>query len=1282
MSVTNTSPIALDLDGDGVEVIGGSSSNDGVFFDLNGDGVQTKNAWLRSDDAWLALDRNANGTIDSGTELFGDNTPLQAGGVGEHGYLALEEYDLNGDGALDASDAIFSDLKLWRDYNQDGVSQSNELQGLTASGVQSIGVNAETGNWPIGSDNFVIAKGSYTKTDGSIGDTGETVGSSADINLYTDTFYREFTTSITLTEQAKELPTLTGSGQVRDLDEAISLSSDLGDDVEAFLAMSTRDLQIAALDGLIEGWADTSNFKSFVQQAEDLSSYGVSIDYNFDGITDGTPEYDEMVRKLSIVERFMGTTYSGLAAQAGARTLNQDSGVVTVSFGDAQVDRIVQAYKLFKSDIYEGLILSSDRFLSYANTLYFDCQGASGFQPIENAFNAAITADPLAGFLDLVEFVSAVGDVRLENIGWDAVSFIGTSTQALPTGTKLDEVLSSWTLKFAGVGETDLRGSVRQDIIIGTDSNDQIRGSGGDTTFYGPYDPQYNDIMFGGAGDDTFTMDGADKAYGGDGADTFLVSSLDDGAVINGGAGNDTIVTSGGDISSAVVSNVETLDLATNNISSITLSADQLAGISTIVINRDVTIHADRTGSVYDLRGKTIVGSGAVNFYSTLGDNTFYAGDRTTSVHGGLDDDTIYANDLGIEMLGNSGNDTLYGGAGNDRLIVGESDVAYGGGGDDVFKLNSKLKDGAIIDGGTGQNTIEVSSTKIELANVSNIQTLDFATNGVSSITLSASQLSEFSSFNISGDVTIWGDNVGGTYDLRNIAVQGNGALNFYVTLGDNTVHAHDVTDVIRGGLGNDTLYANSSGTELYGNNGNDNLFGGAGADVLDGQSGDDYIVGGAGADSIYGGYGDDIVSVEWGHIESGEILDGGVGTDLLIASDANLSDATVSGFENLKVWNNGSWIGMTASQFAGFDNMMAEYGNANLYFTTGGTYDLTGKVLWGATYNLYGSNSDDTITGDDASQRLFGEAGNDTLYGGGGNDMLNGVTGDDNLYGGDGDDYLNAGQGFDNMYGGAGDDELIVSYDNEVAGELVDGGTGIDTLISSDVNLSVINIQNVEVFKMWNNDAWVGMSADQFNGFDSFVAEGGIANVWAASSGTFSLDGKTTTNRFNVYGTSDADTLIGNSDAQTLSGENGNDTLDGKGGADWLKGGLGNDIYLYGRGYGAGSIADEDWSAGNEDVLSFGANVAKEQLWFEQSGNDLQISIIGTNDNVAIKDWYSGSGNHVEKIQTADGSYLLDSAVQNMVSAMASLTPPAQTDLPLSYQTTLNPVIALNWAA
>ena len=80
--------------------------------------------------------------------------------------------------------------------------------------------------------------------------------------------------------------------------------------------------------------------------------------------------------------------------------------------------------------------------------------------------------------------------------------------------------------------------------------------------------------------------------------------------------------------------------------------------------------------------------------------------------------------------------------------------------------------------------------------------------------------------------------------------------------------------------------------------------------------------------------------------------------------------------------------------------------------------------------------------------------------------------------------------------------------------------------------------------------------------------------------------------------------------------------------------------------------------------------------------GTNLEVSIIGASDKFNIANWYAGSANHVEQFKTSDGKTLLDSQVQNLVSAMAAFAPPAagQTTLPANYATTLAPVLAANW--
>jgi hypothetical protein len=386
--VQRSDPLTLDLDADGLETTGINPSNP-ILFDHNGDGIKTATGWVKPDDAFLVFDRNNNGTIDSGKELFGDATALYTGGTAADGFAALAQEDTNADGLVNASDANWNSLKLWRDLNQDGISQSNELFTLGSQNIAALKVASTDHSQTLANGNQIADLGGYIKTDGSNGTLGAVSGM-ADINLANNPFYSQFTDTIPLTEAAQGIADMQGAGMVRRLREAASLNAGLVTQVNA-LAGQTRSQMLQSLDTLLKDWSATSDFISSGQAAQ---GYGYALKYLPAGTNtadvlaayglNGTnpaslPEaernrlaglrqqIDTLNQRMTVLERFNGSRFvtvseTGIVSGTGQSLTRQTAAggaYVFMALNGGNQGLLEQSYAQLKDSVYGGVVLQT-----------------------------------------------------------------------------------------------------------------------------------------------------------------------------------------------------------------------------------------------------------------------------------------------------------------------------------------------------------------------------------------------------------------------------------------------------------------------------------------------------------------------------------------------------------------------------------------------------------------------------------------------------------------------------------------------------------------------------------------------------------------------------------------------------------------------------------------------------------------------------------------------------------------------------------------------------------
>ena len=477
---TIPSPVALDLDGDGIETV---SVSNGALFDHAADGFAELTGWVGPDDGLLVRDLNGNGTIDSGRELFGSETLLSNGQKAANGFEALRELDSNGDGVVDANDAAISELRIWKDANGDGQTDAGELFTLGEVGIQSISVNYTNSSFIDAQGNAHRQVGSYTTLDGQ-------TRAATDVWFQTDPTYSLPTDWVEVPEDIAALPDAQGYGKVRDLHQAMAMdaSGELKALVTAFTQASTPADRDALVTQIIYRWTGVQNVDPMSRASRMI--YGNAIGD---------------ARKLEALEEFMGEEWVGIWCW-GTRDPNPHGRAAPV---------LLAAWDELKTLVYGQLMAQSHlRDLFQGIAYHWDAETESvvgDLSTVAQTLATRIGSDRDAGLANLGDFLYSLKGMGLLN----RLDVAGFKAALLPLGADvaqtMDSALRGWVAGGPTEGDDVLRGTEFNDVLDGRGGNDRLLGRGGNDSLVGGTG---NDILDGGAGNDDLR--------GGTGADTYI----------------------------------------------------------------------------------------------------------------------------------------------------------------------------------------------------------------------------------------------------------------------------------------------------------------------------------------------------------------------------------------------------------------------------------------------------------------------------------------------------------------------------------------------------------------------------------------------------------------------------------------------------------------------------------------------------------------------------------------------------------------------------------------
>lgn len=975
-------PIILDLDGDGVEL----SFGGGVSFDFDGDGFRELGSWVGRDDGFLVLDLNADGTrglgdgvIDQTRELvlsswsdIPDATDLQA----------LAEFDRlenggNGDGILDRRDAIWAELRVWQDLDQDGESDTGELKTLAALGISQIGLSYDDGSDFNDTDNDISILGntllgaaSFTRdgtvVEGGVGDVALAYNEKGWRRLATnDGYIIEFEAGLAL--------------RYREMDGTGSANFILGQHYYTGVFGDDRGNLISGA-GLLDDFSlsgGAGNDQLYGGSGDDRISGGSGAD-----ILQGGAGRDLLFIDNQDFDILGGEGYDTAIVEPdsiGVR-MNMGASEIEAFIGGEGGDYVYVSFD-FKGHIRVDGRGGPDKIMGGAQDDILS--GGSGNDQIYGRSGDDI-------------IMGGEGNDHLYGEGGDDMIWGGGGVDVIYASNG-DDILhggAGGDVLFGEAADDEIHGDLGNDRLYGGYGDDVLKGGAGDDHLYGQWGDDY--ILGGDGNDHIHGHGGDDRLEGGAGDDHFYQNSGFGYDVIIGGDGHDILHLKGRRSDYRIWWDDRQVYLASldNQIMIDSLGVERYAFESGETLDHASASRGDQSFDDYETRGQMGLaweigghnsGRNGYWYVDAAGGDDVIINARwaDTLLKGGSGDDIVKGNKYNERVYGGSGNDSVDGGFGDDHLKGDEgNDLIYGGYGNDEIHGNAG-KD--ILYGNEGNDKLW---------------------GGVGSDSLRGG----------SGDDEIYGG------DGRDILKGGEG---------DDRLYGGDGSDQLKGGEGNDALFGSNGRDFLHGGDGNDLIYGGGsgdilfgddGSDSLEGGYGNDILEGGFGHDRLFGGFGDDVLfgdssDKEQQNSGTNDVLEGGAGDDRLIGG---LGADVLNGGEGR----------MDIADYS--------LSNAGVYVilqynTTKGGHAWRDHLI--SIEGLVGSAHSDTLIGDGQNNRIWGGLGDDKLqglwgydhlFGGLGDDDISGQQGNDTLYGEGGDDVLNGGSGHDVLEGGAGADIFV----------------------------------------------------------------------------------------------------------------------------------------------------------------------------------------------------------------------------------------------------------------